>query len=186
MCVLRLADLRPPLVPARLGLSGDDAAHRIAVEWDRPGGIETGVWVLRRDAEQRSLVLAGGRLFPGVHGRAEFIVADDGHRLDVAMRTRDGLTVEASATPSTTWTSVLFDSPADASDFYAADVRGGILGRRGDVEVVDTTGCRSRFAEPMAVDAHTAFFDDHLPTGSARLDHAVLLRDVAGAWRAVS
>jgi len=42
ICLIRLGRLRPRHVPAVLGLRSENAAHRIAVEWDTPGGLATG------------------------------------------------------------------------------------------------------------------------------------------------
>lgn len=97
ICALRLTQMRPPGVPARLGVTSDDAAHGIAVEWDTDHGTDTGVFVLRRDSTQRLVVLAGGRLFHGVHGHASFRVHDDPEALQITIRTQDGLCIDATA-----------------------------------------------------------------------------------------
>ena len=39
----------------------ENAAHRIAVEWDDGGTIRTGVYIPRRDSSSYLNVLAGGR-----------------------------------------------------------------------------------------------------------------------------
>src|SRR5438046_1668366 len=72
ICLIRLAQLRPRLVPAWMGLTTENAAHRIAVEWDEGGAVRTTVYVLRRDSNSRFNAWAGGRLFPGVHHLARF------------------------------------------------------------------------------------------------------------------
>lgn len=46
--------------------------------------------VPRRDSDSRFNTLVGGRPFPGVHHHAEFVVTEDGDRVAVAMRSRDG------------------------------------------------------------------------------------------------
>ena len=44
------------------------AAHRISAEWeDGSGATVIGVYVPTRMTDARATVLAGGRLFPGVH-----------------------------------------------------------------------------------------------------------------------
>ncbi|HXT52418.1 MAG TPA: DUF2071 domain-containing protein, partial [Thermoanaerobaculia bacterium] len=55
ICLIRLRDIRPRLVPKAFGIRSDNAAHRIAVEW--PGGGE-GVYVPRRDTNSRLNSLA--------------------------------------------------------------------------------------------------------------------------------
>lgn len=183
VCVLRLRDLRPTGIPVWAGMTTDAAAHRIAVEWDGPEGVEAGVWILRRDSAQRLPVLTGGRLFPGAHGRADLRVRDDGTRLSVDMTTADGLRVDASTAPLTRWTSEAFASPVEASAFFAAGRLGWSADHRGRVEGLElgTDGWR---AEPVDAEARVSLFDDLLPAGAWRFDHALLLRDLPVRWRA--
>src|SRR4051812_12690190 len=63
VCLIRLKHIRPRSFPLPLGLSSENAAHRIAVEWE---GRE-GVYIPRRDTSSRINAAVGGRLFPGVH-----------------------------------------------------------------------------------------------------------------------
>src|SRR5262252_73480 len=72
LCLLRLGGLRPPGVPARLGLTSENVAHRVAVEWDTRDGVADGVFISRRDTTSWTSVALGGRLFPGDHHRARF------------------------------------------------------------------------------------------------------------------
>ena len=51
VCLIRLKEIRPRLVPVRCGLSSENAAHRIAVEWDGEGGPREGVYIPRRDLD---------------------------------------------------------------------------------------------------------------------------------------
>jgi hypothetical protein len=61
ICLIRLGQLRPSAIPGRLGLRSENAAHRIAVEWDGSQGTSTGVYIPRRDSGSAINVLAGGR-----------------------------------------------------------------------------------------------------------------------------
>src|SRR4051812_5910246 len=72
ICLIRLAQIRPRGMPQILGMTSENAAHRIAVEWDTDEGVSEGVYIVRRDSSSRFNALAGGRLFPGVHHHAEF------------------------------------------------------------------------------------------------------------------
>src|SRR6187397_1241068 len=50
ICLIRLEDIRPAGLPAIAGLSSENAAHRIAVEWtDSTGTPREGVFIPRRD-----------------------------------------------------------------------------------------------------------------------------------------
>ena len=92
ICLIRLAELRPRGIPARLGLSSENAAHRIAVVWGQRGARQEGVFVRRRDTSAWWNVAAGGQLFPGVHHRADFDIQETAGRLRVALESRDGVT----------------------------------------------------------------------------------------------
>ena len=70
VCLIRLSRVRPRFVPSFLGLGSENAAHRIAVEWDTADGVREGVFIPRRDTSSWLNTVVGGRLFPGVHCRA--------------------------------------------------------------------------------------------------------------------
>lgn len=83
ICLIRLQHVRPKFLPAFLGLSSENAAHRIAVEWDANGETKEGVFVPRRDTSSRINTLLGGRVFPGIHSHADFDIQehDDHYRI---------------------------------------------------------------------------------------------------------
>jgi hypothetical protein len=74
VCLIRLKHIRPTFLPRLVGIASENAAHRIAVEWNTADGVRAGVYVPRRDTSSRLNALAGGRLFPGVHNLARFDV----------------------------------------------------------------------------------------------------------------
>jgi hypothetical protein len=74
VCLIRLGDVRPAGMPALVGVTTENAAHRIAAEWDTPDGPVAGVYIPRRDTSSRLTVALGGRAFPGWHHRATFDV----------------------------------------------------------------------------------------------------------------
>jgi hypothetical protein len=189
VCLLRLEHLRPPHLPARLGVASDNAAHRVAAEWTGvDGDRHRGVYILRRDAAQLLPVALGGRLFPGVHGRARFAVRDEpGGGLSIGFRTASGLDVQAAARPAAAWSSCLFDSPDAASAFYERGSCGWSAGRRQRQEGVEL-GSGRWSAIPVEVEATTSLFDDPLrfPPGSIEPDRGgLLLRDLPVTWRRV-
>lgn len=69
ICLIRLEDIRPKRFPRILGLSSENAAHRIAVRWEDATGPHEGVYIPRRDTGSIISHLAGGRLFPGGRGQ---------------------------------------------------------------------------------------------------------------------
>src|ERR1700674_3635491 len=81
ICLIRLEAIRPKGLPRGLGLSSENAAHRIAVQWQAESGTEEGVFIPRRDSNSLMNQLAGGRLFPGVHHAARFKVHEAGEAI---------------------------------------------------------------------------------------------------------
>src|SRR5438132_3356623 len=53
ICLIRLREVRPAFVPAWLGIHSENAAHRVAVEWDQDGAVREGVYIRRRDTSSR-------------------------------------------------------------------------------------------------------------------------------------
>src|SRR4051794_32336287 len=92
ICLIRLGALRPDILPGHHGLRTENAAHRIAVEWDGPTGVQTGVYIPRRDTDSRLTALTGGRLFPGYHHLARFSVREQDTTLRVAYTAEDDAT----------------------------------------------------------------------------------------------
>src|SRR5262249_50739749 len=129
--LIRLRHIRPRGLPAFVGIGSENAAHRIAIEWDEPDGdgrVREGVYIPRRDTSSTVNHLLGGRLFPGVHHPARFDVDEesDGGQLCVAFRSDDDATrvrVQARIAQTLPASSV-FKSIDEASEFF----RGGSVG----------------------------------------------------------
>lgn len=187
ICLIRLGHLRPRGLPAWMGLRSENAAHRIAVEWDTPQGVDTAVYIPRRDTGSLANAAVGGRLFPGEHHRARFRVDEHDDRVDVAFVTRDGevrVDVRAEVTASLEG-SELFADLEVASRFF----RTGSLGfspRQTSVHLdgleLETPSWRIEPARLIA--ARSSFFEDpaQFPPGTASLDCALVMRDVPARW----
>ncbi|MEU6979764.1 MULTISPECIES: DUF2071 domain-containing protein [unclassified Streptomyces] len=190
ICLLRLGSVRPAWAPAAVGLRSENAAHRIAVEWDGPDGVETGVYIPRRDTGSRINRWAGGRVFPGEHGHADFEVRETADTLRVAYTSRDGETgvdVTARVTERLEG-SELFAGLDEASAFFRTGSKGWSETRSGcslDGMQLHTDAWR---VEPGRVTAaRSRYFDDpaRFPAGSATLDSVLVMRDVPVRWRAL-
>ena len=90
ICLIRLGGMRPSGLPGWVGRGSENAAHRIAVEWDDAEGTRAGVYIPRRDSDSRINVLVGGRLYPGEHHRARFNVQETDTEVRVAYAAHDG------------------------------------------------------------------------------------------------
>jgi hypothetical protein len=187
ICLIRLKQLRPTFLPAWLGVSSENAAHRTAVEWDDGGTVREGVYVRRRDTNSWFNTLAGGRAFPGLHHHAKFTVEEAADRYSVALRSDDGVTRvavrgrRADALPA----SSVFRSPEEASAFF----RAGSLGYSAAADPSRLQGlelrCLNWQAEPLEVEeVRSSFFEDEslFPRGSIGFDCALLMRGVEHEW----
>ena len=188
ICLIRLERVRPAGLPGALGLSSENAAHRIAVEWIDAGGIQReGVFIPRRDTGSLLNRVAGGRVFPGEHHRARFSVVDTGGHIDFLMESHDGSVAvkvvgnDADALPA----SSCFGSLVEASAFF----EGGSLGysvtrdkNRLDGLLLRTLDWRIRALSVTEV--HSSFFADRqrFPEGSIEFDHALVMRDIPHEW----
>ncbi|MFF8609268.1 DUF2071 domain-containing protein [Streptomyces sp. NPDC015346] len=188
ICLLRLGAVRPSWAPAAAGLRSENAAHRVAVEWDGPDGVETGVYIPRRDTASRVNHWAGGRIFPGEHGRADFEVSESEESVRVAFATRDGRTrvdVTVEITRGLEG-SELFADLDEASAFFRGGGRGYSPtggGPRLDGMQLHTDDWRIEAGRVTS--ARSSYFDDpdRFPPGSTELDSVLVMRDVPVRWR---
>ncbi len=187
ICLIRLKQVRPRWLPFAAGFSSENAAHRIAVEWEAQGALQHGVYIPRRDTSSRLNVFAGGRIFPGVHHHARFDVAELASDFHVAMHSDDGechLTVEGHTGNAWPQTSV-FDSLRTASAFF----EGGALGYSATSTPGQYDGLELRTrqwqVEPLAVSRmESSFFQNPalFPVGSVEFDCALLMRGIDHEW----
>lgn len=191
ICLIRLGQVRQAGLPRGLGVRSENAAHRIAVEWDGPDGRETGVYIPRRDSGSALTVAAGGRLFPGVHHRARFDVRETEDELRVGFESRDGsayVSVRARPVPELVG-SELFADRAVASEFFRTGAVGWSATRDGlslDGIELGTDAWRIEAAEISEV--RSSFFDDRdrFPPGSVAVDSALVMRDLPVRWKALA
>lgn len=187
ICLIRLGGVRPKGLPSSFGIGSENAAHRVAVEWDSPQGTLSGVYIPRRDTSSALNAYFGGRLFPGVHHRADFTVRESSTDVEVAVRSRDGSTrmeIAAQLTAVLPSTSI-FPSLAAASDFFENGSLGySATSRPGRFDGLELrTDCWS--VQPLSVSrVHSSFFED--PTifapGSVAFDCALWMQNIPHEW----
>jgi hypothetical protein len=186
ICLIRLKHIRPRWLP-HVGLASENAAHRIAVEWEQNGRWRQGVYIPRRDTSSRLATLAGGRLFPGEHHHARFNVAEHYGRYCVEMASDDGearLKIEGRVVDHLPADSA-FGSLGEASDFF----KFGSLGYSVTSEPGVFDGLELRTlnwaVQPMAVEGvESSFFGDvrSFPAGSVEFDSALLMQGIEHEW----
>ena len=189
ICLIGLRAVRPRGLPAVLGLASENAAHRIAVEWEAHGQTHQGVYIPRRDTSSWVNATIGGRLFPGVHHRAQFTVRETGDRIAVALVSGDGATrvsVEGRVSDRLAPDSV-FDSLSTASAFFEQGALGYSAGRSpGAHDGLELRTAAWQVAPLAVTRVASSFFEDQrtFPFGSVRFDCALLMRDVRHEWHA--
>jgi len=187
ICLIRLEEIRPALLPAFVGFHSENAAHRIAVEWNNDGQLCEGVFIPRRDTNSWLNEIAGGRIFSGVHHPADFCVSETADAFAVKMRSVDGTTfvrIQARVADVLPPNSV-FCSLNEASRFFQS----GAIGWSARPESDEFDGlelrCREWQMTPLEVDSvESSFFADRdlFPRGSVEFDSAFLMRDLAHEW----
>jgi hypothetical protein len=188
ICLIRLEHIRPGGLPAFLGFSSENAAHRIAVEWDDPSGeLREGVYIPRRDTGSFLSHLTGGRIFPGEHHLASFRVADDGTRVDFTMASCDKtVSVRVRGSDSDVLpASSCFTSLAESSHFFEC----GSVGYSVTCDAHRLDGLRLKTLTwqvgALTVEhVESSFFADTnlFPSGSVEFDHALIMRDIPHEW----
>ena len=191
ICLIRLEHIRPKMFPHIVGISSENAAHRIAVLWDEDNLTQEGVFIPRRDTDSGLNHLLGGRVFPGEHHKAEFKVEDSDDKIALSMKSEDGdvaVEVTGKISEELPQTSI-FRSLSEASSFFEA----GSLGYSvtNDVNRLDGLRLQTREwrVEPLGVErVYSSYFADEakFPKGSAKFDHALIMRNIAHEWHTAS
>jgi hypothetical protein len=182
VCLIRLGAFRPMWVAPKIGHRSESAAHRVAVEWDGPDGLQTGVFIPRRHTASRLAQAAGGRVFPGVHEHARVRSVESDRDLSVTIDAADlQVAVDAHVVPPEDFESSLFPDLAAVSDFFRKDAVGWSPTRAGTLEPLRLETDAWRVEPARATRVESSFFNG-LPVGSAVFDHVLVMRDVPVVW----
>jgi hypothetical protein len=187
-CLIRLNHVRPKFLPEPIGFSSENAAHRVAVQWDDEQGItREGVYIPRRDSDSRLNALAGGRIFPGIHHHAAFEVHESPESFEIDIASDDGamkLSVIARVSSELPASSI-FQSIDEASQFFKT----GSLGYSATNDEHRFQGlslhCARWQVEALEVNhVASSWFSDssRFPAGSTAFDCALLMRGIPHEW----
>lgn len=187
ICMIRFAELRPRHVPDWLGFASENAAHRIAVEWETNGERKEGVYIPQRNTASIFNKTFGGRVFPGLFSMSEFQVHESGDSVSIRVINSDqteefafaGSTAHAHATGS------IFPTLADAANFFSM----GATGYSATLQPGRFEGMELRSLDwtvrPMSVTkAYSRFFarPEIFPKGTIDLDCALIMRNIPHEW----
>ena len=187
ICLIRLEHIRPKFAPEFVGISSENAAHRIAVEWKENGKIKEGVFIPRRDTDSLINYLTGGTLFPGEHHSADFSVKETKEKIDFAMQSKDdAVRVNFKGKVSDKFPeNSVFSSLAEASAFFEK----GSLGYSVTKDAKELDGIHLEIknwtVEALGLDSiESNFYENEnlFPKGAIEFDHALLMRNIAHEW----
>jgi hypothetical protein len=185
ICCIRLTAMRPQGLPAFFGVSSENAAHRIGVEWDDDGETRSGVYVPRRDTDSRLNSLVGSTSF-GRHAYATFDVEETGDRYRLRLDNPDddvGLRVDARVADALPDDSI-FPDVAAASDYHECGAVGYCPSPNGDRLAGVELATDEWAVTPLAVDdVHASFFDRNLSGDAFAFDNALLMTDIGHEWQ---
>ncbi len=187
ICLIRLKHIRPKGLPNFIGISSENGAHRIAVEWTENGEIKEGVYIPRRDTSSYLNSLAGGRIFPGRHYHAKFDVKEDNGHYHIAFKSSDGTTISMDGDKTDTLNSnSIFQNLDTASKFF----EGGAVGYSPNGDKYEGLKLKTInwTVEPLNVTkVHSSFFEDEriFPKGSVQFDNALLMTQIEHEWHSV-
>ena len=190
ICLIRLGHIRPSGLPARAGLTTENAAHRVAVEWDTPTGSTSGVYIPRRDTSSKLVALLGGRTFPGWHHLADFQVDEGEGNYQVRINSRDRavtVAVRARLTEDVTAGSVFSDVDQASQFFRSAPVGYAATPKAGTLDGGELSTCGWGMSALELLDVESSFFDDRrrFPQETAVLDSAFLMEGLDTSWSAM-
>lgn len=191
ICFIRFTGLRPLFVPEFLGLGSENAAHRVAVEWDSPQGVRQGVYIFRRDTSSLLNSWVGGRVFPGVQNRATFKSENAPPKYSVSYASHDGSTqaqVSGSVAQALPRKSI-FKDLASSSEFFKLGAVGFSPAASDDSYqgmrlVVDNWHVEAFEVESV----ESSFFSNEslFPKNSVHYDHSLIMRNIPHFWKAVT
>lgn len=188
ICLIRLKSIKPKGLPNFIGISSENGAHRIAVEWDESGETKEGVYVPRRDTSLRLNTLAGGRIFPGKHYLAKFDVKEANAHYRIGFTSSDNTTVLAEAKETNAFDPTsIFETLENASAFFEKGAVG--YSPNGDrYEGLKLQAYTWQVKPLQMLNVHSSFYEneDLFPKGSIRFDNALLMTKVEHEWRSTN
>ncbi|HEY6968855.1 MAG TPA: DUF2071 domain-containing protein [Candidatus Angelobacter sp.] len=190
ICLIRLEELRPKGLPAQFGIASENMAHRVAVRYPVNGEVRPGVFIWRRETDQKLVQKFGGRLFPGVHHAAQFSVRDSGDEIEMEVKSCDGNTdVCFAASSLAKWQNTsVFHTFEDVSEFFRQGDCGFSSALNGDsIEGMQLKTLQWSLT-PLAVQLKTSsfYFDpSRFPAASIEFDCGLIMRRVSHEWHEI-
>jgi len=184
ICLIRLQEIRPKGLPKLIGISSENGAHRIAVEWIEDRELKEGVFIPRRDTSSKLNSIAGGKIFPGTHHLAKFTVNEFNGKYEVGFLSRDNTTLHIKARETNTWNEEsIFENLECVSEFFENGSVGYSPNNKTFVGLkLKTKSWKVSLLEVGSV--HSSFFENKniFPHGSVNFDNAFLMKNIEHDW----
>jgi hypothetical protein len=187
ICLIRLKHIKPKGLPDFVGLSSENGAHRIAVEWEDKGTIKEGVYIPRRDTSLFFNTLAGGRIFPGKHHLAKFTVKEGEGNYFIQFTSSDNTSIRIDAKETADFPATsIFETLENVSAFFEK----GSVGYSPNSNKYEGLELETYLwqVKPLEVmDLHASFYENEavFPKGSIGFDNALLMTKVEHEWKQV-
>jgi hypothetical protein len=184
ICLIRLKEIRPKGLPKQIGISSENGAHRIAVEWIENGELKEGVFIPRRDTSSKLNSLAGGTLFPGIHHLANFTVNEKDGNYEVSFVSDDDTSLSIKAHETKTWNEEsVFENLECVSDFF----ENGSIGyspHKNSFDGLQLKAYNWKVSLLNVESVKSSFFENEaiFPKGSVKFDNALLMKDIEHEW----
>lgn len=187
ICLIRLKDIKPKGLPDFVGVNSENAAHRIAVEWEENGETKKGVYIPRRDTSLKLNALVGGRVFPGKHYFAKFNVIEENDNYHLDFTSSDDTRIEIDAKKAVEFNSnSIFETLDEVSKFFENGSIGySPNGNNFEGLKLETYNWE---VEPLEVShVKSSFFEDEtiFPIGSVQFDNAILMTNIEHEWKSL-
>ena len=184
ICLIRLKEIRPKGLPKQIGISSENGAHRIAVEWTENGVQKEGVYIPRRDTSSKLNSLAGGIVFPGIHHLADFTVKESNGNYEVGFVSDDKTSLSIKASETKIWNhESVFENLKCVSDFF----ENGSIGYspdKNDYDGLELKVYNWKVSLLNVENVKSSFFENEsiFPKGSVKFDNALLMKDIEHEW----
>jgi hypothetical protein len=186
VCMIHFQHLRPRFVPRWLGMSSEDAAHRVAVEWKDGTKLREGVFIPQRNTASRFNQALGGRVFPGVFSKSEFEVNESAQSISIRILDSEGEAVRFSGNPGKAHSSKsIFPTVEEAANFFSLGATGYSLSRdEKNFEGMELRSLSWKIAPLEVREAYSRWFatTQRFPAGSVEFDCALLMRNIPHEW----
>lgn len=185
ICLIRLKNIKPKGFPDFVGVNSENAAHRIAVEWEENSEIKEGVFIPRRDTNLKLNAIIGGRIFPVKHYFAKFNVMEQNNNYHLDFKSSDDTTIEIDAELSENFDeNSIFKTIDRVSAFFENGSIGySPNGKNFDGLKLETYKWK---VKPLKVsNVKSSFFSDKkiFPEGSIKFDNAILMENIEHEWK---